>query len=144
MIPYSRMFKILLVSGLCLFSLFDLRSMQGLVVCLGSDGHIELESSRDGNRCQSLGESPATEQIIDEAEIGHCGECRDVGLLAPVSLFSIRGHALTLPASIAWVIQVLRASDLPRLTLPCDRFFRSAPPLGEIALLPIRSIVIRI
>lgn len=58
----------------------------GTVLCIGDDGHFDIESASDGN-CISVispetpyssGENQYTRSAYNDSESDHCGECRDV------------------------------------------------------------------
>jgi len=55
----------------------------GTVVCIGIDGHVQLEAARHG-RCRSLTVPPAAWQSPTgdtRAEADHCGSCVDIPAL---------------------------------------------------------------
>ncbi|MEO7427036.1 MAG: hypothetical protein ABI036_17745 [Fibrobacteria bacterium] len=136
-------FKILLTLGLCLFSLIDSRSVTGWVVCLGEDGHIALESSPDGDCCLPLDSPISQSQFMAAAVEDHCGGCRDIPVDGPTLDASLSSKTFSVPSINAAVYAAPHeqyVSDLAssRLTFP------TAPARGELALIPIRSTVLRI
>lgn len=57
--------------------------LSGLVLCMGQDGHLELEYSING-RC-SAGDEAAREAALHAAAgENHCGPCTDVSLIGAV------------------------------------------------------------
>ena len=73
--------KSLVIAWLCLFSLANIQAIPNLVLCVGQDGHIEVESA-SGNRCgDAVALSLAAPLIASEAG-NHCGNCSDIGILS--------------------------------------------------------------
>jgi hypothetical protein len=73
--------KTLIIGWLCLFSVASVNAIPNLVLCVGQDGHMELESAFD-NRCGGTGQAPfVTPQIAPEPE-NHCGECSDIAIFS--------------------------------------------------------------
>lgn len=87
---FSRISKPLLVIWLSLFSLVDFRTLSTFVLCVGRDGHVELESAIN-DRCVTDGQSTALglDGLNLESEDG-CGDCSDIPLL--VSLTQTSSH----------------------------------------------------
>lgn len=76
----TNIFKSLLVAWLCLVSMVDPQSVPSFVLCLGEDGHIELEISvydRCGSESSAAG---ATALVSRDAD--HCGDCSDIPLFS--------------------------------------------------------------
>jgi hypothetical protein len=101
------------------------------VVCLGSDGHVQLEAARHG-RCRSLTVPPAAWQSPTggpRAEANHCGSCVDIPVLigdtrefsravtAPPAPLSVPGPGLTVS------VAVLGADLTPALSLVSSLLF---------------------
>jgi hypothetical protein len=137
-----RIFKILLTLGLCLFSLIDSRSVTGWVVCLGEDGHIALESSPDGDCCLPL--DPALSEMHFQAAAAedHCGGCRDIPVDGPSLNASLSGKAFSVPLINTAVFAAPHEQYVSERS--SRRTFPMAPAMGELALIPIRSTVLRI
>lgn len=141
--PSIRTFKSLLTLGLCLLSLIDFRSVTGWVVCLGENGHIALESSPDGDSCLPMDSAPSQAQY-DVAPAGdHCGVCRDIAVDGPSLDASLSGRSFSAPQTNAPILAVLYGQYVSdhqafKRTIPI------APAPGELALIPIRSTVLRI
>jgi hypothetical protein len=79
---YSRALKLLLVLWLCVFSLVDFKLFPNLVMCIGQDGHVELEiavNDHCGNDAQA---TPSDILALNPAEENHCGVCSDIPLLS--------------------------------------------------------------
>ena len=83
----------------------------GTVVCIGSDGHVQLEAARHG-RCRSLTVPPAAWQSSTggpRAEADHCGACVDL----PVLIGDTReysGAVAAPPAQLSVSVPVLTVS----------------------------------
>ena len=76
-----------------------------LVLCVGSDGHVELEPSVDGN-CADARSAKAQASEFQQATVGtgfedHCGECVDLPMVhsAP-EIYSV-GYTVRVPAPSA-------------------------------------------
>ena len=80
--------------GLTAYLLSFLLGIDGVVLCLGQDGHIELESAAPNLTCResipvkgmdSLLSSP--EGLVEES---HCGPCKDIPLIVSTSDIFVR------------------------------------------------------
>lgn len=77
----------LLVMLLAIHFLFAHSGLPGYVLCIGSDGHVAMESSFDQGNCDDRDTHPDSAQIVDiypvaNAASAHCGPCVDVTLHA--------------------------------------------------------------
>ena len=118
----------------------------GTVVCIGIDGHVQLEAARHG-RCRSLTVPPSAWQSPTggtRAEADHCGSCVDI----PVLIGDTReypGSIAAPPAQLYVPVPVLTVSiailgiDLtPALSLV------SSPPFLRPVILALRTVVLLI
>lgn len=113
------------------------------VLCVGADGHVELELGRFGECCAE-GPAAVSEWADDSASMasceGSCGECRDLAL-DPQALSARRldadVHAISVDAAF-------ESPDLRDLALPAHRVVsrsaRLSRPLDLRPTLPILRI----
>jgi hypothetical protein len=118
----------------------------GTVMCIGIDGHVQLEPARHG-RCRSLTVPPAAWQSPAGgtlAEADHCGSCIDL----PVLIGATREYPgaiaappaqLHVPMPVLAVSVAVLGTDLtPALSLV------SAPPFWRPVILALRTVVLLI
>jgi hypothetical protein len=84
---YQKCLDGLLVMLLAIHFLFAHSGLPGYVLCIGSDGHVTIESSRDQGNCDDRDTHPVSAQSVNlypaaKAVSGHCGPCVDVALQA--------------------------------------------------------------
>ena len=116
------------------------------VVCIGSDGHVQLEAARHG-RCHSLTVPPSAWQAQTGgtlAEADHCGACVDL----PVLIGDTREYFSSVAAPPAqWYVPVpvltvsvavLGTDITPALSLV------SSPPFLRPVILALRTIILLI
>lgn len=136
--------RYLFVLWLCLSSLSDIRSLQGLVLCFGADGHVAVESSLDGDHCKSPGALPMQGRLGPDADASHCGECRDIRMDGPSMSASPASRSVPVPKLNAPVLDLPYGSGLTVTGSRSARLFPPTAPPKDLALLPIRSTVLRI
>jgi len=118
----------------------------GTVVCIGSDGHVQLEAARHG-RCRSLTVPPSAWQSQTggtRAEADHCGACVDLPVLIgatreyPGSVAAPSAQ-LYIPVPVLTVSVAVLGTDLtPALS------FVSSPPFLRPVILALRTVVLLI
>lgn len=77
----------LLVTLLAIHFLFAHTGLPGYVLCIGSDGHVTIESSREQGDCDDRDPDPVSTQSVSispvaNVAVAHCGPCVDVTLHA--------------------------------------------------------------
>jgi hypothetical protein len=117
---------------------FSSPGFTGLVLCLGNDGHFELESSING-KCGTSAASAHGPSLIAADEESHCGSCTDVSFLAmeedllrPAQEIAFSNHPV-----VAALLEVASPLFLDRLTLGQ---FPQPPPLENQVLAHIRTV----
>jgi hypothetical protein len=118
----------------------------GTVVCIGSDGHVQLEAARHG-RCHSLTVSPAAWQAQTAgplAEADHCGSCVDIPVLIGDTREYSRSIAapptqMSVPMSALPVVVVVPDPDLTPI-----RSLVSSPLFFRPVILVLRTVVLLI
>ncbi|MEO6095422.1 MAG: hypothetical protein ABIW76_07000 [Fibrobacteria bacterium] len=73
--------KSLIIAWLCLFSLAHIQAIPNLVLCVGQDGHIEVESAFE-NRCGQAVALPIAASSISSEAGDHCGDCSDIAIFS--------------------------------------------------------------
>lgn len=73
--------KSLAIAWLCLFSLANVKAIPNLVLCVGEDGHVEVESAF-GNRCGDNVALPPVASLIAPEAGNHCGACSDIAIFS--------------------------------------------------------------
>jgi hypothetical protein len=115
-------------------------------VCIGSDGHVQLEAARHG-RCRSLTVPPAAWQAPTDgslAEADHCGLCVDIPVLigdvrASPSSVAAPPAQLPVPVPVLTMSVAILGTDLtPALSLVSSLPF--LPPV----ILTLRTVVLLI
>jgi hypothetical protein len=135
--------RILVVAWLGLFSLMDAEAFARLVVCVGTDGHVAVETSSDGDCCRP-GDEADRAFAFAAPEGGHCGECKDVRIANPGPDVPLVGRAVPAPDEAKPVLALLPFPDevaVPRIP---NRAAPIAPSIPELTSPPLRSIVLLI
>lgn len=118
----------------------------GTVVCIGSDGHVQLEAARHG-RCHSLAVTPATWPAQTDAplaESDHCGACVDIPVLIGDTRERPRSIAAP-PAQVSVPMPVLPvAVVVPGTDLTLGRSMVSSAPFLRPLILILRTVVLLI
>jgi hypothetical protein len=83
----ARILDTLLIAWLCLFSMGDIKSIPDLVLCIGKDGHVEVEAAVD-RHCGGS-EMMAAAPVLAAEDESHCGECSDI----PIYSEAARAHS---------------------------------------------------
>jgi hypothetical protein len=73
--------KSLVIAWLCLFSLANVQAIPNLVLCVGQDGHIEVEDAVE-NRCGETGALPVGVSLMALETGDHCGDCSDLAIFS--------------------------------------------------------------
>jgi hypothetical protein len=73
--------KSLVIAWLCLFSLANVQAIPNLVLCVGQDGHIEVENAVE-NRCGETGALPIVVTLMALETADHCGDCSDLAIFS--------------------------------------------------------------
>jgi hypothetical protein len=105
--------------ALVLTSLVASPALSSLVVCLGDDGHLEVEYSVDGRCGSHQGEHESSNLTHEQA--GHCGTCLDFSISSvdESALRTLRGIDLEqvqvlFPVAMATSVPVSVPTLLPR------------------------------
>ena len=116
------------------------------VVCLGIDGHVQLEAARHG-RCRSLTVPPSAWQSpigATGAEADHCGACVDLPILLGDTL-ACPGSVSAPPAQLSVPVPVLTASvAVPGIDLIAALSLVPSPPFLRPVILALRTVVLLI
>ena len=76
--------KIIPVFGLVAYLLSFVLGIEGAVLCLGQDGHIEVETASADSTCGTSGPTRGVHAAIyiegNASDKDHCGPCKDVPL----------------------------------------------------------------
>ena len=147
---WCRMKKTLTFILVCIYSFSPFSGLEGLVVCYGDDGHIELEISVNG-KCGSNFSTRTTLHNPSEyrgdsltANQDHCGPCLDI----PIALASVHPCHFLTDTSTGKTIQndqgdALNVLDLSPHSTPSIRLygqlFSKSPSLDSL-----RTVVILI
>ena len=137
MTKLSRTFNLLLLAWLGAFSLADIKGIPDLVLCIGKDGHIELETTL-GQDCEGHEEEHTSLLLVAESE-SHCGDCSDIPLFSAASrscsqkIGAGSGNITLFTARVS----AFPASIIPASTGACRL---SAPPASPPAMAAIRSV----
>ena len=95
--------------GLTAYLLSFLLGIDGVVLCLGQDGHIELESAAPNLTCRESISVKGMDFLLSSpeglAEENHCGPCKDIPLIVSnsdvfVGIIPIQDTAIKSPHSI--------------------------------------------
>lgn len=96
---------------------FSSPGLSGLVLCLGQDGHLELEYSIDG-KCGTTSKASHTTALHSADGDSHCGTCTDVPLIGQGHDSLRQVQSLEAPQSIAVLsLEVPAAHFLRSLTV---------------------------
>ncbi len=118
----------------------------GVVLCIGDDGHIDVETARDGVCSSSSPENPYSSEEIqherllyNEFEREHCGECNDVPICEHEEVSSvITRHAISKDLVLPPVISSGYEMDRVSIT---QGFSISKPlKLSSFSLTSLRSV----
>lgn len=134
----ARAFELILITWLCAFSMADVKGIPDMVLCIGKDGHVELESVLD-ERCGDR-ESQAPENLLVPADENHCGECSDVPLFSAATRSitqKLAASPLTGPRSAPALAADQRT---PSAAVSAISLVRTAPPSLPSALAAIRTV----
>lgn len=140
MTTFARISKSLMAAWLCLFALVDARTLPQLVLCIGEDGHVEVESAVE-DRCGQSQSQPASDAPAFAAGPfdDHCGDCSDI-LLVSATAIGPKRDALASEASYAALMAapaaVIRIGDR---SAPAS-FRDSSPAKAPRGLAAIRSV----
>src|SRR3989338_10770664 len=96
-------FKSLLVAWLCLVTALDFKAAAGFVLCLGEDGHIELENAVEDKCGGAAGAAHSKNPVLFPVAEDHCGDCLDVRLSGIVPQ-SMKHRSFDYPMSVAAVM----------------------------------------
>jgi hypothetical protein len=121
-----------------LSSLFGAQGSSSLVLCMGNDGHLELESSVNG-KCGTVPKAEqATAMHASDTE-SHCGTCMDVTLIGSYN-DSIRStnefFAPELKALAYYEIPLFQIDRATAGLLPMP------PPLENLHLVQLRTVLL--
>jgi hypothetical protein len=130
-----RMPRTFLIAFLALLFAFGTRAPAGFVLCLGSDGHVDIGVSVN-DRCGPAALEAPSESEGWNAAADHCGDCSDYPLLADAGpMAQSKGSA---PAATGRVwsepLPAVLARDGP------VRVPYRPPPLASISLHSLRTI----
>jgi hypothetical protein len=76
------MFQLFARFALCFFLMDNASVMLQFVVCIGQDGHVEMEWANN-NRCDGTENFPIPKAAnLDAQQWDHCGDCLDVPLFS--------------------------------------------------------------
>jgi hypothetical protein len=116
------------------------------VVCIGIDGHVQLEAARHG-RCRSLTVPPSAWQSSiggTGAEADHCGVCVDLPILIGDTR-AYPGSVAAHPAQLSVPVPVLTVSvAVPGTDLPPALSLVSSPSFLRPVILALRTVVLLI
>lgn len=122
--------KIVISFGLVAYLLSLVLGIEGAVLCLGQDGHVEVETALADSTCGTSAPTRGVHADISTEESasdkGHCGPCKDIplALTSPVIFDSISSHTEKAQYSAIKVLPVKAPifAQLPIAnTLPKDR-----------------------
>ena len=121
----------------------------GIVLCIGADGHIELENGRSGDCATEVGKATSEAHYehalaeIEPAEFEDCGPCVDVALLAS-PFDGQRASKIEGPSVLAFSPQLTIHSILPDDSRISTRL--PNPPEATLApfFTPLRTITLLI
>jgi|GEM_PF-7071472 len=122
------------------------------VLCIGSDGHLALETAHD--QCTPTTSCCCDEShpVSDSPSLIAAQACNDLSLPASSTQLTLRdlqpalqGHpALARPIATGQLLPVLEPVSLPTWTIACDSFMRDAPAHRTLHLLNHRSVTLLI
>ena len=142
--------KLILASfGLVAYLLSCLVRVDGIVLCIGQDGHIELESAAPDFSCKvpmpGKGKDivfSASQGLIDQH---HCGPCRDISL-SLTAAEAIASVPPTQSKSVKTQLASIAGSSfalLPPLTLTCEEPIHR-PSVQNLPLAALRTVILLI
>ena len=121
-----------------------------MMLCIGADGHVEIEASHDG-RCASF--LTATQQkpsdFLRTYQIppiqAHCGQCLDL----PIFISSVEGPYIVPPQKNVPQFNTLVAVPLPvtqpiLTSIPTDSSFSNFQPRANPTLVSLRTVTLLI
>jgi hypothetical protein len=117
----------------------------GTVVCIGSDGHVQLEAARHG-RCRSLAVPPATWPAQTDGPLAgadHCGACVDIPVLIGDTRECPRSIAAP-PAQVPVPMSVLPVAVVPGPDLTLVHSLISSASFLHPVILILRTVVLLI
>ncbi len=115
----------------------------GLVLCLGMDGHMEVENSRNGSCCSST-ETPLREHFLSssltpETADDHCGHCIDIPITRNgFDLRRCQSHRFSLPVLLPAHSTLFLQQ--PFLDTFCEKRIPAKPSPGTTVLAHFRTI----
>jgi hypothetical protein len=108
----------------------------GVVLCVGADGHVAFEPSRDGLACADR-EPASAAPSASSCEVGS-GECVDSALAAPLAPSKLGGERVSPLVLMNWAW--LRSTPLRTSRLgPLDEDPLPAPSLALLGSVVLRS-----
>ena len=142
--------KLILASfGLVAYLLSCLVRVDGIVLCIGQDGHIELESAAPDFSCKipmpGKGKDivfSASQGLIDQH---HCGPCRDISL-SLTAAEAIASVPPTQSESVKTQLAAIASSNyalLPPLSFPPQEPIHR-PSASKLPLAALRTVVLLI
>ena len=132
----------------CLLIYLSIIPMQlsSYVLCIGIDGHVELEIGRDGRCADTLDfHETQTEAVITTVPVeeNHCGSCIDLAIFVPLNtesyLVPVQDALASVPAFVAALARYL-TSDATILT---DTLLQT-PSVADATLISLRSTILLI
>ncbi len=137
----KKYFQALLIYSLCLFSMANPKALPGVVLCIGEDGHVELELS-ENERCsasEAYGHASSSVSFLLDRDY-HCGNCADIPMFCESTKSAIQQtRAVLQPALQAPGILLLK--QVFQYVSPFSCAWRiSPPPRPSLALISICSV----
>ena len=133
--------QIFLIGWLCVFSMANPKALPGVVLCIGEDGHVELELA-ENERCsasEANGSAFSFESFLLDRD-DHCGNCADIPMFCESTKSAIQQTRAVLQPAFQ-TTGILLSKQVFQYVSPFSCAWRiSPPPRPSLALISICSV----
>ncbi|MFT5086609.1 MAG: hypothetical protein ACI906_002643 [Candidatus Latescibacterota bacterium] len=141
--------------GLAVYMLSLVLRVDGMVLCFGQDGHVELEIAAPDMTCGIPAEDKGIRSVFAESpgllDLEHCGSCRDIPLMLKGvdKTAAVRSFALVIQDETVrtqlFTAAHLSSYLLPTLATPPEEIPQSSSePDKHFLLVSLRTVILLI
>ena len=132
--------------GLLIYSAMIPMQLSSYVLCIGEDGHIELEFALNGCCADAPSHDLDSSETTAAVDKNHCGECIDLPIFASLNselyVVSVQENLLATHDTVPSTSSI--SHEVPDRFIPITTPFSVIPPLINPTLISLRTVTLLI